>query len=317
MGPGMTVRWITPLAVTALAVLAGCDDAPAPQSPPQPTAPEVAPPSVEPSEESLAYARYYQGVQQRLLTHGLLRTDGGGPDTPILARNLVANFERIALYDEYTLSGGRFVAQQTPSVLRRWERPVRIQAHFGASVPEEMRDQDRGTLARYADRLAGATGHSIRAVGSGGNFHVLFLNRDEQVAAGPLLRRIMPEISDATVREITTLPRYNFCSVYAVSEADAPSVYVAAIAFIRTEHPDLLRRSCIHEEVAQALGLPNDSPTVRPSIFNDDEEFALLTTHDEMLLHMLYDPRLQPGMTPDQARPYLRELADELVGGPS
>ena len=25
------------------------------------------------------------------------------------------------------------------------------------------------------------------------------------------------------------------------------------------------------------MGLPNDSPDARPSIFNDDEEFALLT----------------------------------------
>lgn len=305
------------LIAAALAALSGCEGTtPSPPASPPP-APVVAPPSVDPSAESLAYARYYSGVQQRLLAQGLLRTDGGGPDTPIVARTLVANFERIALYNEYAISGGRFVAQQTPATLRRWNRPVRLQAHFGGSVPEATRDQDRADLARYADRLARVTGHSIRAVGSGGNFHVLYLNRDEQVAAEPLLRQIMPNISDSTIREITGLPRHEFCAVYSISNADAPDVYVAAIAFIRTEHPDLLRRSCVHEEVAQGLGLPNDSPTVRPSIFNDDEEFALLTTHDELLLTMLYNPRLSPGMTPDEARPILQELADRLVGGPS
>jgi len=304
------------VAATALAVLSACVDTTRPP-PSRPAAPVVAPPSVEPSEASLAFARYYSGVQQRLLTQGLLRTDGGGPDTPIIARNLVANFERIALYDEYTLSGGRFVAQQTPAALRRWDRPIRIQAHFGTSVPSDVRDEDRTELARYAERLARVTGHPIRAVGSGGNFHVLYLNRDEQLAAAPLLRRIMPGIGEDTVREITSLPRFNFCSVYSISEASEPHVYVAAIAFIRTEHPDLLRRSCVHEEVAQGLGLPNDSPTARPSIFNDDEEFALLTTHDEMLLSMLYDSRLRPGMTPDEARPILQQLAQGLVGGPS
>ena len=304
------------LIVAALAALSGCEEAtPPPAS--RPSTSIVAPPTVEPSAESLAYARYYAGVQQRLLTQGLLRTDGGGPDTPIVARNLVANFERIALYNEYAISGGRFVAQQTPATLRRWERPVRLQAHFGNSVPEDMRDLDRAVLARYADRLARVTSHSIRAVGSGGNFHVLYLSRDEQVAAEPLLRQIMPNISDSTIREITGLPRHEFCAVYSISNADAPDVYVAAIAFIRTEHPDLQRRSCVHEEVAQGLGLPNDSPTARPSIFNDDEEFALLTTHDEMLLSMLYNTRLSPGMTPDEARPILQELADGLVGGPS
>jgi hypothetical protein len=53
--------------------------------------------------------------------------------------------------------------------------------------------------------------------------------------------------------------------------------YTRAVAVVRAEHPDLLRQSCIHEEIAQGLGLPNDSPAARPSIFNDDEEFALLT----------------------------------------
>ena len=43
------------------------------------------------------------------------------------------------------------------------------------------------------------------------------------------------------------------------------------------------------------MGLPNDSPEARPSLFNDDLEFALLTEHDAVLLRMLYDPRLRPG----------------------
>jgi hypothetical protein len=72
--------------------------------------------------------------------------------------------------------------------------------------------------------------------------------------------------------------------------------------------------SCLHEEMAQALGLPNDSPTARPSIFNDDEEFALLTRHDELLLRILYDRRLQPGMTKKQAVPIVRQIAAELLG---
>ena len=64
------------------------------------------------------------------------------------------------------------------------------------------------------------------------------------------------------------------------------------------------------------MGLPNDSPTARPSIFNDDGEFGLLTTHDEMLLRILYDTRLTPGMTESEARPIIETIAAELMGGP-
>ena len=78
-----------------------------------------------------------------------------------------------------------------------------------------------------------------------------------------------------------------------------------------------MRLSCIHEEIAQGLGLANDSPTARPSIFNDDEEFALLTTQDELMLKILYNPALRPGMTESEARPIVESLAARLLGGDS
>ncbi len=93
--------------------------------------------------------------------------------------------------------------------------------------------------------------------------------------------------------------------------------YTRAFAVIRAEHPDLLRLSCLHEEMAQGLGLPNDSPRARPSIFNDDEEFALLTDQDEMMLRILYSPELRPGMSAAEARPIVESLARRMTGGDS
>ncbi|MEM6607830.1 MAG: DUF2927 domain-containing protein [Pseudomonadota bacterium] len=308
------LNWLRPVGGACLAcVLAGCEFA---LSPIPDTVPETAPPP-EASAESRAFAAYYSAVQDRLLADGLLRTDGGGPDSPITAASLATNFERIALFDEYALSGGQFVARETPSVLRRWDAPVRLQAHFGASVDAVTRSRDRTFLAAYARRLARITGHSVSTTNQGGNFHVLYLNRDEQLNAAALLQDLVPGIGPETVREITRLPRFTFCSVYAFSEAGAEATYVTAIAVIRTEHPELLRRSCVHEEIAQGLGLPNDSPAARPSIFNDDEEFAYLTDHDELLLQMLYDRRLTPGSAADEARPVIRQIAEELLGGSS
>ena len=69
--------------------------------------------------------------------------------------------------------------------------------------------------------------------------------------------------------------------------------------------------------LAQGLGLPNDSPRARPSIFNDDEEFALLTRMDEDMLRILYNPALRPGMSEAEARPIIYDLATKLVGGGS
>jgi hypothetical protein len=299
----------------AALVLTGCVAAtPAPQTSPRPEErAEVA----ERSPESLTLARYYQEIETRLTGDGLLRTDDTPRDAPFSAAVLARNFERIALYDEYTLVGGRFVQQETPSRLRRWEAPVRMQPHFGAFVTPAQEAEDRAILSTYATRLARASGHPVSTVRTGGNFHVLYLGRDDLAGVGDLLRSLVPGISAEVVTEIETLPRSTFCSVYAFSEGGGRSVYVAAIAIIRDEHPSLLRRSCVHEEVAQGLGLPNDSPAARPSIFNDDEEFALLTRHDELLLRILYDPRLSPGQRPGEATATIREIAEELLGGGS
>jgi len=109
------------------------------------------------------------------------------------------------------------------------------------------------------------------------------------------------------------LPRDQLCIVVAFSEGGTAS-YAKAVAVIRAEHPDLLTTSCIHEELSQGLGLANDSPQARPSIFNDDEEFGLLTRHDELLLKMLYDKRFKTGMSAAEADPIAQIIASELVG---
>ncbi len=280
----------------------------------------VAPPQtnfVTPSRDSLALGRYYQAAQDRLLAQGLLRQDGGGLDTRYTAQMLADNFERIALYDEYALRGGRFVASQTPSRLRRWDKPVAMKAIFGSATPADQRSADAKALASYANRLSRITQLPIQMTTGPANYHVLFMNADELKAAGPTLQQLVPGLDRAALNSITRMDRNTFCSVYAFSDRASPDTYIAAIAVIKTEHPNLLRLSCIHEEIAQGLGLANDSPNARPSIFNDDEEFALLTTHDEQLLAMLYDPRLRPGMTPAQARPIVTQLAIERLGGSS
>nr|WP_233252464.1 DUF2927 domain-containing protein [Maritimibacter sp. 55A14] len=298
------------LALTLGLALAACD-------PMGPVAIEPAEPRLdagEPSEESRRLAAYYGGVQARLLSQGLLRRDGGGPDTYFSTRNLVENFERIALYDEYALQSGTFVQRQTPSRLRRWEVPIRMRLVFGPSVTDEQRARDRRNVETYNARIARLTGHRIGLTEGPANFIVLFLNRDEQRTIGPRLEELVPRISPTVVNEITHSPRSTFCAAYALSERKSNHAYTAAVVLVKAEHPDLLRLSCIHEEIAQAMGLANDSPVARPSIFNDDEEFALLTEHDELLLQILYDRRLRLGMTPAEARPIVSTIAAELMG---
>lgn len=186
-----------------------------------------------------------------------------------------------------------------------------MRLEFGVSVPAETRAADAAQVARYAQRLSRLTGLSITTGASNPNFTVLVLSEAERRAMGPELQRLAPGISPAALRAVVDMPRSTLCLVLAFSDGGAE--YTRALAVVRAEHPDLLRLSCYHEEIAQGLGLANDSPAARPSIFNDDEEFGLLTTQDELLLRLLYDPELAPGMTFDQAEPIVRRIASELL----
>jgi hypothetical protein len=287
---------------------------------------------VERSATSAALVAYYARLQRDLLSRGLLRGDDGGADTPFTDTMLARDFVRIALYDEYaapnegaqSLPGGAndemAPVGQTASLgpvmsrLRRWEGPIRMDVDFGATVPADQQARDRATIAAYAARLSAISGLPIIQVSEGANYHVFVVNEDERRALADRLRQAEPRIGEATLRNIVNLPRSTLCIVVAYSDNDGP-VYSKAIAVIRAEHPDLLRTACVHEELAQGLGLANDHPLARPSIFNDNDEFALLTRHDELLLKILYDPRLSPGMTPAEAAPVVSRIATELMEG--
>ena len=296
--------------------LAACEELPQDSAParPDPAAPSSSPrpQPVEQSDASLRTAQYYARRQADLETRGLLRTDGGGPDTPYSADTLARNFEQIVFYDEY--SGGVGTRRGQSGQLRRWEGPVRLDVEFGASVPSQQRREDATEVARFANRLGRITGHPISRAQTGTNFHVLVMGEDDTAQLTRRLRELAPSMSDDTLAFLRAMPLTIECSVLAFSSGDNPHAYTKAIALIRAELPDLLRLSCIHEEIAQGLGPANDSPEARPSIFNDDDEFALLTSHDELLLKMLYDPRMKVGMSASDGQAAARIIARELMG---
>ena len=74
--------------------------------------------AVSRSIESIQLKKYYYRTSRRLKSRGLLRTDLGEADSPYTSKNLIENFEKIALYDEYIIKNGKFIHYSKSQVIK-------------------------------------------------------------------------------------------------------------------------------------------------------------------------------------------------------
>lgn len=249
-------------------------------------------------------AEAYRVYEARLVARGGLRTETAPPDAPFDNATLLRSFERIALRRE-VIAPGQPPGGWTPSALQRWAGPVRWVALGGG-----VRASDRAEITDLFDRIAALTGLDIAEDRENPNFFVFITTPQERPGLSAAFASRSPVLAGFFDQWRGSAEQV--CFATNGLDPDRPNTLALGFAFLGDELPGLLRRSCIHEEIVQAMGLPNDDFTVRPSMFNDDEEFALLTDHDAWLLRLLYHPRLRPGMTAAQARPVVARLLAEL-----
>ncbi|MEO8530204.1 MAG: DUF2927 domain-containing protein [Deltaproteobacteria bacterium] len=294
-------------------LLSACTQPPIVDLPPaEPPAPVIQQATASP--ESMALVKYFASVETFLQTQGNLRTDGGGKGTPFDTRRITDAFMNIAFYNEFITQGGASVQKKTATTLARWTGPITAKIEFGALTDPAHLARDQRATKTYLARLATLSGIPVSTTtGDTANVLIMFVNEDERRAALPRIQAFTGGIDPATLATIRDPAKSTYCFALSVDSNDDRTIE-KALVIIRAETPDLLRLSCIHEELAQMMGLTNDDPAARPSIFNDDEEFATLTRMDEYLMRILYDARLTPGLTEQQARPIVETIAADLLG---
>jgi hypothetical protein len=303
------------LMIGMVLALSACTETtpPVPQPAPVAPEPEVTEAPFVASKESLALQDYFASVETFYRTQGNLRTDGGGRDTPFDARRMTNAFLNIAFYNEFVTEGASSVQKKTQATLTRWEGPLRVNVSFGRFLSEADIARDERAVTSFLSRMAQLSGRTISQTAlAEANVRVLVVNEDERRAALPDMQAFVGSVEPATLAALRDPAKSTYCLALTV-DANNDRIIEKALVIIRAETPDLLRLTCIHEELAQMMGLTNDDPGARPSIFNDDEEFATLTRMDEYLLRILYDPRLRPGMTESEGKGVVETIAAGLL----
>jgi hypothetical protein len=231
-----------------------------------------------------------------------LQACGANPTSRSLTDDdYVRNFKTVAFYRE-------FDPEKREQALTRWEGPLRV-ALIG-DVNDRTVAYGRAHLAELAD----LTGLDVRLTGQDiANVLVILSPQPFERALDTYRTDYRAFFGSDRAMEAVTAQMKGEATCYARVITDEPgTVITGAMALIPTDQGRFVLHACIIEELTQAMGLFNDSDDIRPSIFNDSSPNLMLSDHDRILLRVLYDPRLKPGMAWDEAEPVVRTIVGEL-----
>lgn len=193
-------------------------------------------------------------------------------------------FNEVALHSEYVAG---------EQVVRKWQQPVKVWLVHHA----DQADKHTKLTHYHLRHLSRITGHpiSFAANAAEANMTVVFSQSAQW-------HQEVVQVSSNKSRQ----PPADAMCMFGLT-LDAQNAIKRAWVVIPVDHANErgLLVSCIVEEITQAMGLPNDSEKVYPSVFNDKTPESLLTGLDALLLKMLYLPAIKPGMRAGQVQPIL------------
>lgn len=246
----------------------------------------------------------YAGRLDALREVGRGRTDAAPADVSWGAEELARNFGRVVHAQDHPWR------EEQP--LSKWRGPALYRFYNGEAGPDEA---ERAHMADLARRISAATGLEVREARELEEPNLLILQFDYEEREALLQEASLDGDGEKAIYGLigeTHGSDDNLCMFSTGWDPGDEERWTSfAVTVIRSELPTDWRTSCLDEEVTQMFGPQYDHPEVRPSMFNDDEEFLYLTDHDEAMLRLIYDPRLRSGMTLAQTTPIVREILAE------
>lgn len=229
---------------------------------------------------------------------------------------LVAHFESVVFGSEIE---GIASARQ----VQKWVSPIRMSISNLKGTMRQTADGGRNLkldparptpasvemIRKHLTTLVRVTGvkneKSDPESGKKANFLIKFVPR---LAMGqPFIdREIDPKL-------LAQLARPGVC--YFIIKPIRSGALFRALIVVNNELPPDQMDACLLEEMMQAMGLPNDSDIVMPSVFNQRSTQRTLSSTDVILLQTLYDRRLPAGTPRRDAVRIARDIIRGHVNG--
>lgn len=199
---------------------------------------------------------------------------------------LMFGFEQTVFGLEYRNWGWR------PYLVKKFTTPVRFYIH---NLSRKDRSRTVRRFIKDIDRRVSGLSASIVSRPADANFEVFIVDRKQYE---PVVRTDVYKDPKARVP--------GRCLVRVISGRNGIRHSSAVIV---SDEGEFLFRRCLVEEVLQGLGPMNDNENLPHSVFNDSSRHSRFTVFDQIILNMLYDSRIKPGMSVKQTKDFLPLIA--------
>ena len=193
--------------------------------------------------------------------------------------------------------------------LAKWTGPIR------AAVIGTDRSDYRAAARRHLADLADLTGLAVDEAPEAQANLLLFYADDPFAAARDHRARFAHRIPDPAAfgKRLDVMAPGATCFGFVWGGWPGGRGIDFAVVFIRTDRGERTVGGCLVQQTTQVLGLLYDLDSSAESVFGDAGAYIDLTARDRLLLQMLYDPSLRPGMGWTEAEPLARATFRALL----
>ncbi len=212
--------------------------------------------------------------------------------TQFSARELTRGFLKLAFGSDLRIGArGRGI--------RKFDRPFRAAVIPGGST-------DRAAAMRSVlEEYAHAVPTLQLSLAASGSAEVEVRLIDEKDFNAALAEAFGPKIAKTFIAR--TDPQ---CMTSVKSEPSGEIVH--SVTFVIVDKGEDVFRDCAYHELLHAFGLSNHDQNNRWTTLNQNRMVGYLTVYDRDLLTILYDRRIEPGMTEKRVRARLPEIIEDL-----
>ena len=191
--------------------------------------------------------------------------------------------------------------------LAKWQQPVR------AAVIDAGDEHQRQAVRRHLQDLATLTGLAVAESPRESANLLIFFAADPAEAARRHRGLYAHRVPDARSFDNMLAARADStCFGFLWGGWPSGRGIDFAVVFIRTDRGERTMQGCLVQQTTQVMGLLHDLDPDADSIFSDSGRQVALTERDRLLLRLLYDPRLKPGMGWAEAEPSARTALQDL-----